>query len=51
MIETRIEARNEKEMKNIEKKLIDTGYTKSSDCMWVKIYNKGNSTIIINRGF
>lgn len=47
MIKTTIECNNDKEMEEIILKLKLTGYTKTSDCMWAKIYAKGNNEITI----
>lgn len=44
-------ANNESEMKWMEKGLLSTGYIKVSDCMWSKIYRKGNMEYIINREY
>lgn len=49
MITTYVEANTKAEQREIEKKLRQTGYTKTSDCMWVKIYTKGNNEIVVNR--
>lgn len=48
---TELNANTEAEMREIEKKLKQTGYLKTSDCMWVKIYRKGNLEITISREF
>lgn len=40
MIRTEIKAYSENEMRNIERNLKETGYTKTNDCMWVTIYTK-----------
>ncbi|MBO5971341.1 MAG: hypothetical protein J6S14_22940 [Clostridia bacterium] len=49
MITTYVKANTEAEQRDIEKKLSQTGYTKTSDCMWTKIYTKGNNEIVVNR--
>ena len=49
MIRTIINTYTEAEQKEVEKKLRETGYTKTSDCMWVKIYTKGNNEIVVSR--
>ena len=49
MIRTEINAHSEKEQREIERKLKETGYGKISDSMWTKIYRKGNLEIVLNR--
>lgn len=49
MITTYVKANTEAEQRDIEKKLSQTGYTKTSDCMWVKIYTKRNNEIVVSR--
>ena len=49
MIRTEIITNTESEQKEVERKLRETGYTKTNDCMWVKIYIKDNNEIIVNR--
>lgn len=51
MITTKIEVNTENEMKGIEWKLRVTGYTKTNDCMWVKIYQKRNMEIVLTREY
>ena len=51
MIRTEIKAFTEKEMRYAERKLIETGYKKTNDCMWVKIYMKNNNEIILTREY
>lgn len=51
MIRTDIKAFTEEEMRTVERKLIETGYTKTNDCMWVKIYIKNNNKIILTREY
>lgn len=41
----------ENEMRFFEKGLKDTGFTKTNDCMWAKIYRKGNLEYIVERDF
>ena len=42
---------NEKDMAENERNLKEYGYKKTSDCMWVKIYEKGNSQVILIREY
>ena len=49
MITTYVRANTEAEQREIEKKLRQTGYTKTNDCMWAKVYVKGSNEIIVNR--
>lgn len=49
MLKTEIIVQSNTESAKIEQKLKETGYTKTADCMWVKIYKKGNNEIIITR--
>lgn len=42
---------NEIEMKFYEKGLKELGFTKTNDCMWVKIYKKENLEYIISREY
>ena len=51
MIRTEIKANNENELREIERKMKETGYTKTNDCMWAKIYTKGNMEIVVTREF
>lgn len=51
MIRTEVKAYTENEQREIERKLRETGYTKTADCMWAKIYNKGNNEIVVSREF
>ena len=51
MIKSNVKANTEVEMKEIETKLKQTGYTKTSDCMWSKIYEKNQNMIIVEREF
>ena len=51
MIRTEIKAFTEKEMRCVERKLIETGYAKTNDCMLVKIYTKNNNEIILTREY
>lgn len=51
MIRTEIKAFTENEMREIERKLKVTGYTKTNDCMWAKIYTKNNNEIVLTREF
>lgn len=51
MIRTEIKAYTENEMREIERKLKVTGYAKTNDCMWVKIYTKNNNQIVLTREF
>jgi hypothetical protein len=51
MLRTEVKANNEKELREIERKLKETGYTKIADCMWAKIYAKGNNEIVVTREF
>lgn len=49
MIRTEIKCYNKAEQREIENKLKSTGYIKTADCMWVKIYTKGNNEIVVSR--
>lgn len=51
MIRTEIKAYTEKEMRDTERKLKETGYTKINDCMWSKIFIKNNNEIVLTREF
>lgn len=51
MIKTEIKVNNKEDMREVENKLRQTGYTKTADCMWVKIYTKGNNEIIVSREY
>lgn len=51
MIKTEINVYTKNEEREIERKLKETEYTKTSDCMWVKIWNKGNNEIIVSREY
>ena len=51
MIRTEIKAYTEKEMRDTERKLKETGYTKTNDCMWVKIYTKNNNEIVLTKEY
>lgn len=46
-----IKAMNENEMKFFEKGLKEQGFTKTSDCMWAKVYTKNNTEYIIIREY
>lgn len=47
MIRAEIKAYTEKDMRDTERKLKETGYAKTNDCMWVKIYTKNNNEIVL----
>lgn len=49
MIRTEIKCTTREEQREIERKLKETGYKKTTDCMWVKIFVKGNNEIVISR--
>ena len=49
MTRTELNAYTAQEMREIESKLKNTGYKKTADCMWVKIYVKGNLEVVISR--
>ena len=51
MFKSEVKAINEKHLREIERKLNETGYTKVSDCMWAKIYTKGNIEIVVTREY
>lgn len=51
MIRTEIKAYTEKEMRDTERKLKETGYTKTNDCMLVKIYTKNNNEIVLTKEY
>lgn len=42
---------NESDERFTERTLKKDGFKKVSDCMWVKIYVKGNTQYIINRQY
>ena len=42
---------SEKDMNENERNLKEYGYTKTSDCMWVKIYEKENSKVTLIREY
>lgn len=46
-----IKAINENEMRFFEKGLKEQGFTKTSDCMWAKVYTKNNTEYIITREY
>ena len=51
MLRTEIKAYTENEMREIERKLKVTGYAKTNDCMWAKIYTKNNNEIVLTREY
>lgn len=51
MIRLEIKAFTEKQMRYVERKLIEDGYTKTNDCMWAKIYMKNNNKVILTREY
>ena len=51
MLRTEIKAYTENEMRDAERKLKETGYAKTNDCMWAKIYTKNNNEIVLTREF
>lgn len=51
MIRTEIKAYTENEMRDTERKLKETGYAKTNDCMLAKIYTKNNNEIVLIREF
>lgn len=48
---TEVKAYTENEQREIERKLRETGYRKTADCMWAKVYNNGNLEVIVSREF
>ena len=46
-----LKANNENEMRFFEKGLKEQGFTKTSDCMWAKIYRKDNTEYVISREY
>ena len=46
-----LKANNENEMRFFEKGLKQQGFTKTSDCMWAKIYRKDNTEYVISREY
>lgn len=42
---------DEKDMNENEKNLKEYGYKKTSDCMWVKIYKKGDKEVSLVREY
>jgi hypothetical protein len=51
MIRTEVNCYTEEEQRETERKLKETGYNKIADCMWAKIYHKGNNEIVVNREY
>lgn len=49
MITSNVKAYSEKEQREIEWKLKITGYNKTADCMWAKVYSKGDMEIVLER--
>ena len=49
MTRTDITTTSYTEQRQVERKLKETGYTKTNGCMWVKIYTKGNNEVVVNR--
>jgi len=46
-----LKATNESEMNFYEKGLKELGFTKTNDCMWVKIYKRDNLEYVITREY
>ena len=46
-----LKANNENEIRFFEKGLKEQGFTKTSDCMWAKIYRKDNTEYVISREY
>lgn len=44
-------AMNEKEMRAYEREFKNNGFKKTSDCMWVKIYEKENMQAVLSREY
>lgn len=51
MMKTEIKIYSENEQREVEYKLKATGYSKVADCMWAKVYHKGNNEIIVSREY
>ena len=51
MTRTEIKINTENEMRYIERRLKETGYNKTNDCMWAKIYTKNNNEIVLTREY
>ena len=49
--QTNVKVKTEKEQREIERKLKETGYRKIADCMWVVIYRKKSNEVIIERDY
>jgi hypothetical protein len=49
--EVTLKIHTEQDMKYHQKNLKDYGYNKTHDCMWVQIYEKGNSVVTLCREF
>lgn len=49
MIRTEVKTNNENEQRTTIEKLTSTGYTKTSDCMWAKVFTKGNLEVVVTR--
>ena len=46
-----MKANNENEMRFFENGLKNQGFTKVSDCMWAKVYEKENMQYVIEREY
>lgn len=51
MIKSEIKVYSKKVEREIIAKLARTGYAKTADCMWAKIYRKGNLEVIVSREY
>lgn len=51
MIKTEVKVYLRDEKRDVECKLKATGYVKVADCMWVKIYRKGDNEIVVSREY
>lgn len=51
MIRTEVKVNGIEEQREVERKLKETGYQKTADCMWTKIFVKNNNEIVVNREY
>lgn len=51
MTKMEFKAMDEKEMWAYERELKNNGFKKTSDCMWVKIYEKENMQAVLPREY
>lgn len=51
MIQTKLEMMNENQMRETKHKLNITGWKKTNDCMWVKVYRLREMEVILLREY